>query len=111
MNISKSLIELRKKNNLSQSDLASKTGISQVMVGKYERGDASPSIEVAKKIADVFEVSLDSLVGDGQNITFDKKIMERIKDIQNLDDDTQHILFNLIDTYIQNFKAKKAFSA
>jgi hypothetical protein len=66
---------------------------------------------VAKKIADVFEVSLDSLVGDGQNITFDKKIMERIKDIQNLDNDTQNILFNLIDTYIQNFKAKKAFSS
>jgi len=111
MNISKNLVELRKKNNLSQSDLATKTGISQVMVGKYERGDASPSIEVAKKIADVFEVSLDSLVGDGQNITFDKKIMERIKDIQSLDNDTQNILFNLIDTYIQNFKAKKAFSA
>jgi transcriptional regulator with XRE-family HTH domain len=110
MNISKNLIELRKKSNLSQSDLAIKTGISQVMVGKYERGDASPSIEVAKKIADVFEVSLDSLVGEGQNITFDKKIMERIKDIQNLDNDTQNILFNLIDTYIQNFKAKKAFS-
>lgn len=110
MNISKSLIELRKKSNLSQSDLAIKSGISQVMVGKYERGDASPSIEVAKKIADVFEVSLDSLVGEGQNITFDKKIMERIKDIQNLDSDTQNILFNLIDTYIQNFKAKKAFS-
>jgi transcriptional regulator with XRE-family HTH domain len=49
MNISKSLIALRKKNNLSQSDLASKTGISQVMVGKYERGDASPFIEVEKK--------------------------------------------------------------
>lgn len=111
MNISKSLVELRKKNNLSQSDLATKTGISQVMVGKYERGDASPSIEVAKKIADAFEVSLDALVGDGQNITFDKKIMERIKDIQSLDNDTQNILFNLIDTYIQNFKAKKAFSA
>jgi transcriptional regulator with XRE-family HTH domain len=111
MNISKSLIELRKKSNLSQADLASKTGISQVMVGKYERGDASPSIEVAKKIADVFEVSLDSLIGEGQNVTFDKKIIERIKDIQNLDNDTQCILFNLIDTYIQNYKAKKAFSA
>jgi transcriptional regulator with XRE-family HTH domain len=110
MNISKSLTELRKKSNLSQSDLALKTGVSQVMVGKYERGDASPSIEVAKKIADAFEVSLDSLIGEGQNVTFDKKIIERIKDIQNLDSDTQNILFNLIDTYIQNFKTKKAFA-
>jgi len=30
-------------------------------LGKYERDDAIPSIEVAKKIADAFEVSLDYL--------------------------------------------------
>jgi len=40
------------------------------MVGKYERGDASPSIEVAKKIADALEVSLDYLVGEGVNSKF-----------------------------------------
>lgn len=47
----------------TQRNLAGKTGISQVMVGKYERGDAVPSMEVGKKIADAFEVSLDYLVG------------------------------------------------
>ncbi len=55
-------------------------------------------------------VSLDYLIGDGQNVSFDKKIIQRIKDIQNLDNETQSILFNLIDTYVQNFKAKQAFS-
>jgi len=110
MNISKQIIEYRKKNNWSQADLANKTGISQVMVGKYERGDAVPSIEVAKKIADVFQISLDALLGEGQNVNFDKKIMDRIIDLQKLDDNTQSILFNLIDTYIQNFKTKQAFA-
>jgi len=43
------------------------------MIGKYERDDAMPSIEAAKKIADAFEVSLDYLVGEGQNAAFDKK--------------------------------------
>ena len=43
------------------------------MIGKYERGDAIPSFEVAKKIVDAFEVSLDYLVGEGQNANFDKK--------------------------------------
>ncbi|WP_299436549.1 helix-turn-helix transcriptional regulator [uncultured Maribacter sp.] len=111
MNTSKIIIALRKQRNWSQADLANKTDISQVMVGKYERGDATPSIEVAKKIADAFGVSLDYLVGEGQNVSFDKKTLQRIQDIQSLDESTQSVLFNLIDTYIQNFKTKQAFSA
>ena len=71
------------------------------MVGKYERQDAIPSIEIAKKIADAFGVSLDYLVGEGLNSIFDKKNIERLKEIQDLDSDTQNILFNLIDTYIR----------
>ncbi len=52
------------------------------MVGKYERGDAIPSLEVAKKIAGAFEVSLDYLVGEGQNASFDKKTLKRIQDLE-----------------------------
>lgn len=101
---------LRKSKNWSQADLASKINISQVMVGKYERGDALPSIEVAKKIADALEVSLDYLVGEGINASFDKATIERINDIQKMDNSTKSILFNVIDTYIQNFKTKQAFA-
>lgn len=111
MNISKRIIELRKLNNWSQSDLANKTDVSQVMIGKYERGDATPSIEVAEKIADVFEVSLDYLVGKGINASFDKKTVQRLQDIQTLDDNTQSMLFRIIDTIIRDTKAKKAYAS
>ncbi|NRA12062.1 MAG: helix-turn-helix transcriptional regulator [Crocinitomicaceae bacterium] len=52
MKIGEIISNLRKDRKWSQTDLAEKTGISQVMVGKYERGDAAPSIDVAKNIAD-----------------------------------------------------------
>ncbi len=39
----------RDKNNFSQSDLAEKSNVSRVMIGKYERGEAIPSIDAAKK--------------------------------------------------------------
>jgi len=42
------ITSLRKAKAWSQADLANKTGISQVMVGKYEPGGAVPSLEVAK---------------------------------------------------------------
>jgi ribosome-binding protein aMBF1 (putative translation factor) len=43
------------------------------MIGKYERWEAVPSIDAAKKIADALEVSLDHLVGEGLNNGLDKK--------------------------------------
>ena len=111
MKTSRIIAELRKAQGWSQADLARRTGISQVMVGKYERGDALPSIEVAKKMADAFGVSLDYLVGEGQNATFDKKTMQRIQDIQTLDPSTQNVLFDLIDTYLRDAKARQAYAS
>lgn len=36
-------------------------------------------------------------------------MVERINDIQKMDADTKSVLFNVIDTYIQNFKTKQLF--
>jgi transcriptional regulator with XRE-family HTH domain len=111
MKTSKIIIELRKSKDWSQAELANKIGISQVMVGKYERGDAVPSIEVAKKIADALDVSLDYLVGEGINSNFDKKTLQRIEDIDMLEDDKKKTLFDVIDTFIREAKGRKAFAS
>ena len=65
------------------------------MVGKYERGDAGPSIEVAKRIADALEVFLDYLVGEGIKSTFDKMTLKRIEEIELLDEDKKRTLLML----------------
>lgn len=111
MNVGKCIAELRKKNGWSQSELAKQTDISQVMVGKYERGDAIPSIEVSKKMADAFGVSLDYLVGESSLSSYDKNVLKRIEDIESLDEETKSKLFFLIDNVIQNFKTKQAFAS
>lgn len=99
--------------NWSQIDLADKADVSRVMIGKYERGEASPSIEAAKKIADAFEVSLDYLVGEGINASFDKKTLQRLEDLEDLElleDNKKQTLFDLIDTYIRDAKARQAYA-
>ena len=55
MNTGKIISDLREQKGWAQKDLAEKSGISRVMIGKYERGEAVPSIEAAKKIADALE--------------------------------------------------------
>ncbi len=111
MKTSKIISDLRKEKDWSQGDLASKTGISQVMVGKYERGDAIPSMEVGKKIADAFEVSLDYLVGEGQNAHLDKKTLKRIEELDLLDAEKKRTLFDLMDTYIRDAKTRHAYAS
>ena len=110
MKMSEIISNLRKDRKWSQTDLAEKTEISQVMVGKYERGDATPSIDVAKRIADAFGVTLDYLVGDSKSISFDKKTLQRLEDLQELEESKRNTLFDLIDTYIRDHKARQAYS-
>ena len=80
------------------------------MVGKYERNENLPSIEMALKIAAAFNVTLDYLTGKGNFASYDKETVQRIEGIQGMDHDTRKVLFNVIDTYIQNFKTRQAFA-
>jgi transcriptional regulator with XRE-family HTH domain len=111
MNLVDRIATLRKQKGLSQTDLAKAAGVSREIIGRYERGEAMPSIEVAKKIADTFGVSLDYLVGEGINASFDKKSLTRLQDIEKLDADTKEKIYFVIDNIIQNVKAKKAFAS
>lgn len=101
---------MRKQKNLSQQELANKIGASRTIIGNYERNANTPSIEVLLKLAKVFDVSVDFLIGEGEFSSYDKAVLKRMEDIERLDPDTQKHLFFLIDNVIQNFKTKKAFA-
>ena len=104
------ITQLRKQKNWSQTELAKQISASREAIGKYERNEALPSVETAKKIANAFGVTLDFLVDDATTPSLDKETVKRINDIQKMDVNTKNILFNVIDTYIQHFKTKQAFA-
>jgi len=110
LNIGDKIIQLRKQANLSQSELATKIGASRTIIGNYERNMNTPSIDMIIKIAQVFNVSLDFLIGEGELANHDKDVIRRIEDIEKLDNETKNHLFFVIDNITQNFKAKKAYS-
>ncbi|MBQ8826837.1 MAG: helix-turn-helix transcriptional regulator, partial [Oscillospiraceae bacterium] len=53
---------LRKKNNLSQEELAEKIGISRQAVSKWERAEASPDTDNLILLAKLYGVTLDDLL-------------------------------------------------
>jgi transcriptional regulator with XRE-family HTH domain len=104
------IANLRKVKSWSQSDLAHESGVSREMISKYERGLAIPSVDAAKKIADAFNVSLDYIVGEGINASFDKMTLKRLQEIQNMNPDFRIHLFSVIDSVIRDYKTQQAYS-
>ena len=51
----------RAEKNLSQGDLAKLVGVSRQTISQIERGDYSPSITLALKIAKICEVSVEDI--------------------------------------------------
>lgn len=108
LDIGNKIVALRKAKNWSQNDLAEAIGASRDIIGKYERNEHSPSVEMAVKIARAFDVPVDYLLGEGKHATYDKDTIRRLEDIAALDEHTKSILFNLIDTYIRDAKVRNA---
>lgn len=64
--------ELRLSLDLTQAELAQKIGFNQTAIGKYERNELEPSVSTLIKLADIFNVSTDYLIGrsdDFGNVT------------------------------------------
>ena len=55
--------EQRKLYRITQREMAEKLGISQPSYIRYENGTSEPSQENLVKIADIFDVSIDYLLG------------------------------------------------
>lgn len=104
------IAQLRKQKGWSQTELAKQIGASREAIGKYERNEASPSVETAKKIANVFGVTLDYLVDGNAAPVFDQKTVSRLKDIELLTpDDRQHV-FALLDAFLAKQKSGRLYS-
>lgn len=93
--------------------MAKKIGTSGPIVGRYERGEMTLSVEVAKKLAGTFDVTLDYLVDDtGRAAEIkDKAMLRRIMEIQALDTEDQKTIVQVLDSLLKDAKAKKAYSS
>lgn len=62
-NLGKKIASARKHSRLTQSDLASRVGVTAQAVSKWERGNACPDIAILDEIASALGISLVELLG------------------------------------------------
>lgn len=110
MEFGQNMMLIRKQKKLSQAALGKTIGTSGDVIGRYERGDIKPSVEVVAKIADALEVSIDYLVGK-TSLELDSQTMQRIEEISELPEEKRNYVFGLIDMALRDFKTRKAYAS
>lgn len=67
MELSESLKRFRRENHLTQKQVADAMKIRERSYQRYEHGQVKPSIDMVRRIADAYNVSIDYLVGRTDN--------------------------------------------
>ncbi|MFY0599858.1 MAG: helix-turn-helix transcriptional regulator [Cyclobacteriaceae bacterium] len=106
MRFGKRLSEVRKDKKMSQDEIAKKVGVHGAVIGRYERDEVKPSIEMATQIAEALQISLDYLVGS-TDLMLDKAIVKRIQDIQKLSEEDKKHFFALLDAFLLKANIQK----
>lgn len=62
------ILELRKKNGLSQEDLAEKVMVTRQAVSRWETGETVPNTETLKLLSNTFNVTINTLLGSPEQL-------------------------------------------
>lgn len=91
--------EKRTKLGLSQKELANLTNITPALISKYENGLSKPRIETAKRIAEVLNIDLDTLI---KSLDQDEVYLIKIPFyLDEMDSDSYfHIASDMLPSYI-----------
>jgi transcriptional regulator with XRE-family HTH domain len=105
MLLSEKIKEFRKKKNLSQTELGNLIGVHYSHVGKYESNQQIPSTETLKKLASVFEVSVDYLLNDDADnvvkVSFnDEELLRDFKAIEEMPENDKMVIKELINAFM-----------
>ena len=108
--LKENLTKLRKAKNWSQTELAMLIGSTRITVGKYERGETAPDADIIVKLTTLFDVSSDYLLGISSNPSFDKKMIQRLDDIEGLKHEDKERILYYIDLVLRDAKTRNAYS-
>jgi transcriptional regulator with XRE-family HTH domain len=102
------LRDLRIGRGWSQGQLAQKIGADLQRISKYERGVMWPTMELMVRIATVFDVSVDYLIRDEDNLAVNKikskALLHQIEEINKLPDSDQETVITFLDAFIKRRK-------
>lgn len=91
------LQKLRTAKRESLQDVADAIGASKGHVWELEKGTAkNPSVELLRKLAEHFEVTIASLIGESPDDEHEEQLLVMFRDLQSLSDADRAVLDDII---------------
>ncbi|QTY27612.1 helix-turn-helix domain-containing protein [Flavobacterium sp. CS20] len=102
------LKECRSEKGLSQTELAKQIDTYHSIIGKYERDEVKPTIDVVKKLANVLDTTVGYLLGETEEreLLKDPSMLRRLNDIAKFPDKDKDCILYTLDAMINNVKLK-----
>ena len=80
MDLGKKILEVRKKENISQEQLADKMNVTRQTISKWELNETTPDIKQAKELSKLFKISLDELTENDMTTL----VMQKVSNTERL---------------------------
>lgn len=109
----KKIAILRKEKGWSQTDLATELNTSVSVISRYERDEMIPSVDTAKRLAELLDTTVGYLLGenDEANLFKDQEALERFKAIKAFKEADREKIFFTIDAMIHEVNNRKRYSS
>ena len=110
---SKRLRDRREELKLSQSALAKLVGVHHSIIGRYERSEAKPTIDVISSMAKALNTTVSFLLGENEDATLfqDPSMLKRFKDIISLPEEDKSALLRNVDAFLRDAKTRMAYAS
>ncbi len=100
MSFGEILKKLRQEKNLTQEELAVKINSSRSNIANYENNNNMPSVEILDRLSEIFDVSVDYLLGKSETIKLSDEDINFIQGIKKLSETEKEIIRNTMDAFL-----------
>jgi transcriptional regulator with XRE-family HTH domain len=109
MKFKEKLVYLRKQKSWSQQELGDQVGVQITHISRLENGKSQPSVELLRKIAQAFGVTMDYLVDEEVDEVTpvsikNKSLANKLGLLEQLEAEDQQTIINVIDSMLTKKK-------
>lgn len=104
----KRMAALRKERKMTQEELAKLLSTSISVIGRYERDEMTPSIDVAKNISGHLNTTVGYLLGetDKADLFKDPVMLQRLAELDKMETTEKSHILHVLDGFIKSVKLK-----